>query len=112
MPNYREQSLTGSTWLRAYRVTCNNGHDRRSIWYDEERVIIGPEQQRITATSFGMGCGTELTSENAAAEFPMLDANGNPTGQHMTYADVYLVHLSLYYHIAKLRDDAEAAGNV
>ena len=104
MPNYKEQAVSGTTWLRAYRVTCNNGQDRKTIWYDEERVIAGPDGERITATAIGMGCGATLDSENAATPFDMLDDSGSPTGQEATYADAYRLLMSLYYHVATKRD--------
>ncbi len=104
MPNYNEQAVSGTTWLRANRVTCNNGHEHKNIWFDEERVIVGPDGERITATTIGMGCGATLSADNASTAFPLLDADGNPTGQTSTYSDVYLILMSLYYHVANQRD--------
>lgn len=109
MPNYREQTVTGQTWVRAYRATCNNAHDRKAIWFDEERVVIGPNGERITATSMGSGCGMELTPDNAGTVFALLDADGNATGQSATYSAVYQIMMSLYYHVATLRDLEEQA---
>ena len=107
MPNYKEQAVSGTTWLRANRVTCNNGHEHKNIWFDEERVIVGPDGERITATAMGMGCGMELTADNAGTAFALLDADGNATGQSASYADVYQIMMSLYYHVAAARDTLE-----
>lgn len=109
MPNYREQTVTEQTWVRAYRATCNNAHDRKAIWFDEERVIVGPDGERITATAMGMGCGMELTADNASTLFNLLDTDGNPTGETATYSAVYQIMMSLYYHVATLRDAEEQA---
>ena len=112
MPNYKEQTVTGQTWIRAFRATCNNEHSRKSVWFDEERVVLGSDGERITATEMGAGCGMELTADNAGTPFDLLDADGNPTGHSATYADAYLLLMSLYYHVAALRDQSEAGGNV
>ena len=106
MPNYRETTGMGTSWTRSYRVTCNNAEDRRSVWFDEERVMVGPDGTRMSATSMGMGCGKDLTAENSATVFPRLDADGTPTGESLTYQDVYLILMSLYYHVATERDAA------
>lgn len=109
MPDYKEQAIAGKTWIRSYRATCSNDHTRKSIWFDEERVVLGPDGERITATSIGMGCGMELTADNAETAFALLDADGNPTGQSASYADVYQIMMSLYYHVAGARDTAQEA---
>lgn len=112
MPNYKEQAVSGTAWLRAYRLTCNNGHDQKTVWFDEERVILAPDGERITATTIGMGCGATLDAATAATPFALLDDSGSPTGQTATYADAYRLLMSLYYHVATLRDQSEAPGNV
>ena len=109
MPNYKEQTVTGQTWIRSYRATCSNGHARKTVWFDEEHVVVGSNGERITAREMGHGCGMDLTADNATTAFPLLDADGNPTGQTTTYSAAYLMLMSLYYHVAQARDQAEAA---
>lgn len=108
MPNYKEQTIAGTSWTRSYRATCNNYPDNQSIWFDEEKVILSPDGTKFTSTEMGMGFGVTLNKDNSLNEFPILDINGDPTGKVATYQDVYLTLMSVYYHTAQIRD-AEAA---
>lgn len=110
MPNYKEQTGLGTSWVRASRVIADNTDGKRMMRFDEETVFLSPDGARHVAPSGGVTA--YLTTENHDTVFPLLDNDGNPTGQTSTYADVYLLLMSLYYHVATLRDDAEALGNV
>lgn len=104
MPNYKETSVTGTSYVRAARVVCDNRESWRSIQFVEESVISMPDGTKITVPA---GACTEfLTAENGGTEFPLLDANGEPTGETRTYSDVYLTMMSLYYYVAQQRDAA------
>ena len=111
MPNYKEQEITGTSWTRSYRATCDNSGDRKSVWFDEEVVVRDPEGNKLVGRKMGMGCGLELTPENASTLFNLLDINGDITGNSLTYQQAYLVLMSLYYHAVNLRDQ-QAESNV
>lgn len=107
MPNYKEQTGLSTTWTRGYRATCMNLPDNKSIWFDEETVFIAPDGNRYASTEMGKGCGIKLDALNALNEFPELDDNGVPTGKILKYIDVYTTLVSLYYHVATMRDNGE-----
>lgn len=111
MPNYREQTGVGTSWVRAYRATCSNNTTHRAVWFDEEIVFVGPDGVRTTTTAMGMGCGLELTAQNSDTNFPLLDESGDPTGQSVTYRDAYILLMSLYYSVATARDLPAAVSN-
>lgn len=104
MPNYKEKEIAGTSWTRSYRATCNNYSDNKSIWFDEEKVILSPDGTKFTSTEIGMGFGVDLNIDNSNTEFQILDINGDPTEKVLTYQDIYLILMSLYYHTAHLRD--------
>lgn len=107
--NYREQTGVGTSWMRTYRVTFSN-EAARSVWFDEQFVFVGPDGAKTITTAMGMGCGMELTELNAETTFPLLDETGEPSGASATYREVYTLMMSLYYHVAAVRD--AGGGNV
>lgn len=102
MADYKEQTGVGTSWMRASRVIADNAEDYRMIRFEEETVFVGPDGKRLTAPSGGV---TEYFNDDTASEaFALRDADGVPTGETATYADVYCMLLSLYYHVALKRD--------
>lgn len=102
MPNYKEQTGVGTSWVRASRLVADNTEGSRLIRFDEETVFVSPDGNRFVATAGGV---TEyLTDTNGSTSFPLLDIDGNPTGGTATYTDVYQMLMSLYYAVASKRD--------
>ena len=105
MPDYKESTVSGSTWQRCHTVTISNqlGKPPR-VDFQEEKVIalVGDDIHQWTS-----GCTKAF---DAAAEFPLLDPVTNtPTGQTMTHAGLYQALYSLYMQAAAERD-AQAEG--
>lgn len=103
MPNYKESTIPCTSYVRAHHaVAVNPLQGPKFIQFREETVIVLPDG--TSSTTPAGDCAKFLTAENATESFPLLDADGNPTGQTSTYSDVYLVLMSLYYHVANQRD--------
>ena len=104
MADYKEQTIVGSSWMRASRVIADNTEGQRMIRFDEETVFVLPDGKRLVAPSGGV---TDYFNEDTASEvFQLRDSEGVPTGATATYADVYCMMLSLYYQDAIKRDAA------
>lgn len=110
MPNYKEITGIGTSWMRARNCFCDNTEGRKSIHFDEEVVFIASDGYKLSAPTM-LGCTQYLTADNTGEEFQILDMNGNPTGTTAKFQDMYIYLMSLYYHVANKRD-LEAASNV
>lgn len=102
MPNYKETSITGTSYTRAHKVVCDNSEDERRIQFFEQRVFALPGGERMVVPSGA--CAQALTPDNGGTEFVLRDSNGDPTSETRTYADAYIMLMSLYYHVAAERD--------
>jgi hypothetical protein len=107
MSNYRETTLNGASWIRAYRVTAENPlQGQPYVRYDEEWAINPPEGAPITRRLGALD--TEFTVENAGTSFQLI----NPVtmevipGATATYQDLYVLLYSLYWALAEARDNA------
>lgn len=107
MPNYKETTVNGTAYVRAKELVVRNElNGLRGIGFVEEQVVtVGNEP---VARPY-KGVFKEFTPGNATTSFPMLDADGNPTGATATFMDVYLLLSSLYYYVAQERDLNEQA---
>jgi len=104
MPDYKESQISGTSWQRCRAIRINNPYGAMpSIAFDEERrFAIG---DRTIGETTG---GIIKDFDNPAQTFPLFNpATGEPTGQTMTYGEVYAVLWSLYMGLAAERD-AEA----
>jgi hypothetical protein len=103
MPNYRETTASGTSYTRAHTAIINNGHDHKSIEFQEERVVVMDDGETI-----GKRIGhisADFTAETAATVFPILDPiTGLDTGATATYGEVYGLLFSVYMHMAAERD--------
>lgn len=102
MPNYKETPITGTSYMRASRVVCDNNENNRSVQFLEESVMIMSSGEKLAVPAGGVT--QHLTADNCDTAFPLLDADGTPTGGTATFTDVYLLLMSLYYHVATQRD--------
>ena len=105
MQNYKETSISGTSYVRAREVTiANQLGGYKGIMYAEEHVsVFGDKIMRENVGAIHQ----EFTAENASTEFPLLNPITNePIGSTATFQDVYVLLFSLYYHMAAQRDAA------
>lgn len=102
MADYKEQTGVGTSWRRASKVCADNTNGARSIRFEEETVVVLPDGQKLSAPAGGVTA--YFNAESAGTVFALRDADGNLTGETATYADVYCMLLSLYYHVGIERD--------
>lgn len=108
MPNYKESSVTGSSYVRAGSVFIENGLVDKSIAFQEQEVIaLGDE---TINKNLGLLTGA-FTAESQDTAFALLDPETNQQvdGQTMTFSEVYRALYSLYLHLALERDAAAEA---
>lgn len=105
MQNYKQTTVSGTSYVRAREVTITNLLDGyKGIMYSEEEVsVLGSKIMRENIGAIHQ----EFTAENAGTEFPLLNPVTNePIGETATFQDVYVLLFSLYCHMAALRDAA------
>jgi hypothetical protein len=106
--NYKEQPISGRKWRRSHRVEINNplGSTNKTITFHElEHVELADGE----VTGRMIGAITEPFLD-PTAEFQIVNPmDDSPIeGFTSTYMDVYVLLHSLYLHLAKRRDQAEA----
>lgn len=103
--NYQYTAVTGESWLRAKRIVIENPlNGIPTAKFVEERVVNIAEGEQYFRDQ---GVLEVTTSEaNITNEIPLLDPEtGEPTGQVVTYGEVYALLFSAYIHFADLRDN-------
>lgn len=113
MPLYNETSTTETvkttTYDRAYRTTVHNPNNGTpKIVYEEERIKRLNDNAETDKSVGVVGkLEKELTLANSSTSFPLLNpADGTSLGATATYADVQVLLYSLYFYLAKDRDNA------
>ena len=108
MSDYKETSVSGSSYQRCSSIEISNGFDRKHIGFYEQKVFNMDDGEKIVK-----GAGSimkEFTPENAATSFDVLDPTTNArSGVSMTFGETYAVLYSLYLHLASERDAEVAA---
>lgn len=107
MADYKETTVSGTQYVRCHTVTILNPLDGvKAANFSEETVInLADRQIKEGAGGFQL----PFTEDTAATEFPLLNPEtGAPTGQTMTYTDLYVALYSLYIFGALARDEAAA----
>ena len=103
MPLYKQTELSGTAYNRAHLVVCENPMGGNpSVSFHEQRVVLSDSNETVVQ-NIGV-FRAEMNMANLDTEFTLVDANGDPTGATMTYAQVYGVLQSLYMHLAQQRD--------
>lgn len=104
MPDYKQTTINGTSWQRAWRVECENPlQGQRQITFHEETVAnIGDSVMRTPAGS----CSLPFDESNAGTEFDLLNPDTGGVIGTSTYAQAYVLLHSLYMHAAQLRDAA------
>lgn len=107
MPDYKQTTINGTTWQRAWRVECENPlQGQRKITFHEEQVLnAGNQQIRTPAGSVSV----QFDLLNALTTFPLLDPDTGAQVGTATYAQVYRMLHSLYIHTAAQRDAQQLA---
>ena len=102
MPDYKESTVSGTSWQRCHTVTVHNQLSQTPrIEFQEEKVI------NIDGTSIPQWVGGCTKDFSAAESFPILDPATNvPTGQTLTHGELYVALYSLYMQTAAERDAA------
>ena len=105
MTNYKETTISGTSYVRAREVTVHNAlGGYKGIMYAEEHVSVFGD--KIMSENVG-SIHQPFTAENAGTAFPLLNPETNEEiGVTATYQDVYTLLFSLYYHLAAIRDAA------
>lgn len=100
MPNYKETTVSGSSYTRAHRVIINNQYQSvPTISFQEEEVLnvngqVIQQQKESLSENF----------TNPDTVFPLVDpTTGAPLGD-ATYGQIYVLLHSLYLHLAARRD--------
>ena len=108
MSDYKETTLSGTAYTRASQVVIANPlNGVKAVSFMEEQVVNLGDEQLIRPQG---GIQEPFTTENVTTEFQLLNpADSTPLGLTMTYQQVYVALHSLYFHVAKKRDEARAA---
>lgn len=108
MSNYKETTIAGTSYVRADRVTINNGVESKGITFNETEVINLSNGETMTK---GAGSVSEsFTADNATTAIPLINPEtGADIGVSMTYQELYVAVYSLYFKLALERDAFEAA---
>lgn len=110
MANYQQTTLSGTAYTRASQVVIANPlNGVKAVSFMEEQVVNLGDEQLIRPQG---GIQEPFTAENIGTEFPLLNPlDSTPVGLSMTYEQVYVALHSLYFHVAKKRDEAKAAAD-
>lgn len=112
MPNYRETSLTGTSWVRCRAVTITNpltgtgelnlhtqSIEGPTAYFQEEKVVVmdgGQMRQDVGACQQAFLPDGEIALRNPDT--------GELTGTTATHAQLYAILFSLYMQTALARD--------
>ena len=107
MANYKETNVLGTSYTRASQVIINNPLTGvKAISFMEEQVVNLGDEQIIRNQG---GIQEPFTTENQITQFELVNpVDGTSLGLTMEYKDLYVAIHSLYLHLAKKRDDANA----
>jgi hypothetical protein len=109
MPKYNETNVIGESWIRPNRVMFSIKYkENATISYQEEEILNVSENEVIkTIKTVGSNLLTEtFTPNNANTTFELINPETElPTGNTATYQDLYVLIHSLYFHLAKKRDN-------
>lgn len=107
MSNYKETTLAGTSYVRADRVTINNGLESKGIVFNEVELINLSNGETMTK-NYG-SVSESFSADNALTAFDLLDPeSGADLGVTMTYQELYVAVYSLYFKLALERDAFEA----
>lgn len=103
MTQYRQEEVLGTKYQRSFRVEFDNPlNSVPSATFHEESVVVLSDGNSVT-TPVGKVSGSLI---DPASEFALINPETfEPLGQTMTYQDIYVLLVSLYIHLASIRDN-------
>lgn len=103
LTKYSQSSITGESWVRAKRIVIDNPNDDSKMIRFIEEMLINIDG-RIIAEDLG-SLRMDITDEDMGKEITIIDpTTGEPTGQRITYQELYGILFSAYLEQAALRD--------
>lgn len=102
MPNYKETTISGSSYIRAHRVIINNPYQGIPTISFQEEEVLNVNGQVIQQQKESVN--ESLTDPSAS--FPLVDPTTGDSLGEATYGQIYVLLHSLYLHLAAKRDAA------
>lgn len=103
MSNYKQTTVVGESWVRAYSVNIINPVEgNKTIHFQEEKAIMMDDGDVLTKRLGELS--EQLTEENIGTEFELLNPFTGEVIGTSTYGQAYSLIHSLYMHAAKKRD--------
>jgi len=103
MSNYKQTSVVGESWVRAYSIIINNLINQpKTIHFQEEKAIVTDDGDVLTKRVGEVS--EKFNDENANTEFDLLNPETGEVIRTTTYSEVYAILHSLYMHLAVERD--------
>ena len=105
MPKYKETSIVGESWKRAFQILIENKYNQTpKIRFSEEEIFVAADG-RLAGTYYGAGIEEYFTAENANTQFQLRNPETEEyIEQYATYRDLYVLIHSLYFHLVENRD--------
>ena len=105
MPKYNETAIVGESWKRAFQILIENRYNQTpKIRFSEEEIFVANDR-RLAGSYNGEGIEAYFTAENALTQFQLRNPiTEEYIDQYANYQDLYVLIHSLYFHLAKMRD--------
>jgi hypothetical protein len=102
MANYKESTVAGNKWQRAWQVVIENKYNQipKIDFYEETVVDVGDGQP--VSKLLPESLHAEFT--DGSIQFNLLNPIDGSVIGSATYQDAYVLLQSLYMHLANLRD--------
>ena len=105
MTNYKQSDVSGSTWVRAFRVEINNAYKEiPSIEFREESVFMLNDEVIKVNKPISPSSTIRQFMTDPAISFDLIDPDTQKSIGTATYKDVYIMMQSLYRNLAESRD--------
>ena len=107
MADYKEESISGKRWVRAFHVACENplNGGRRLTYLEEEAIEFGGQ---VVTNRLGSSIVCPYDSSGEGETFDLVHpVTGDKIGE-MTEQALYLALSSHYMHKATQRDTLQA----
>lgn len=108
MPNYNEESVSGTRWTRCREIHIQNPHSSRgvpSVTFVEEDIVNMDGNYLVLPKDYSIIPTINTVIFDPDATIDMYDPiTGQPTGSTTTMRDIYITLFSAYMTQAKKRD--------
>ncbi len=107
MADYKEKTVTGQQWQRAWKVECSNhiNAPKKITYYEETAVYLG---ERVLNSPLSKLLVKTLDEETGGDTFPLLAPISGGV-ESLSEADLYTILSSHYYFVASQRDAKESS---